>query len=78
MSGWISAKDRLPDKEGEYLTATTIYNGLICYEVLPFAEIGKKKKRRMAFHSYDNDLIRREENVDAWMQIEPYERGKQE
>ena len=76
MSRWTSVKDRLPDKEGEYLTATTIYNGLICYAVHPFGEIGKGRKRRMAFYFYDEGLIRHEHEVHAWMPIDPYEGGE--
>ena len=68
MSAWISTKDRLPDTEGEYLTASMFYDRYVAYAVISFEKIGKT----MAFCDYDENLDRYATEVDAWMPIEPY------
>ena len=70
MSNWISVKDRLPDKEGEYLTASNISGKVVMYYVLDF----KITKRFASFVEYDDEnLDMHKVHVDAWMPIEPYE-----
>ena len=76
MSAWISTKDRLPDKEGVYLTARVLVNDYVIYEVMHVIENGKWKKRQMGFHADDWEVLGMyETEVDAWMPIEPWEGG---
>ena len=69
MTNWISTKDRLPNEEGNYLTACRFCDDLIMYDVSSF---GKIRKKGMRFFEYDEAMIKRVIEVDAWMPIEPY------
>ena len=71
---WISAKDRLPDKEGKYLIAYKIPNNYLI-NVANFAFNLKKvdyydfKEEKLGFYKYDGEYGHYELDVDYWMPL---------
>ena len=80
MNSWISVKDKLPDKNGNYLV-TTKYNSL---RILSYAKDLYKvheydffdKKGKDGWYDYDSEwgYVSYEDCIIAWMPLpKPYE-----
>ena len=75
VGGWISVKDKLPDKNGDYLVVTSFFDRRRI-EVLTFVQNQEKLdsydfhgKRRPGFVDYNSEYGFSERRVSHWMPL---------
>lgn len=75
VGGWISVKDKLPDKNGDYLVVTSFFDRRRI-EVLTFVQNLEKLdlydfhgKRRPGFVDYNSEYGFSERRVSLWMPL---------
>ena len=82
--GWIPCSERLPEKDGQYLTVNIVLDDVLVYKTLHFTrdlyEIDDfdfaNSKGKSGWYCYDEEYGYCKCDVEAWMPIKPYERSR--